>query len=397
MFAHVKPYEGDPILSLMERFLLDRRPHKINLSIGYYYDENGQVPPFKAVAAASESLREAWRNASLYLPMEGLPAYRDGVQRLLFGYDAKATEHERIATIQTVGGSGALRIGADFLKRHFPQSGVWVSDPTWENHVGIFSAAGFDVNNYPYFDQRTRNVNAQAMLETISGLPPRSILLLHPCCHNPTGADLTKSQWDQVIDIIEERHLIAFLDIAYQGFGEGLEEDAYAIRALAERDLPFLVANSFSKIFSLYGERVGGLSVFCENSASAEKVLGQLKYAVRCIYSSPPRHGAEIVTMILSDQALYANWTDELEGMRLRLLKMRTQLAQLLSERVPEQNFDYLVRQRGLFSYTGLATEQVERLQEEFGIYVLSSGRLCVGGINQGNIARVADALAAVM
>ena len=397
MFEHVKPYAGDPILSLMERFLRDPRPHKINLSIGYYYDENGQVPPLRTVNTTREALREIWRNASLYLPMEGLPALRDGIRELLFGPQTEGVAHERIATVQTVGGSGALKLGADFLKRHFPQSAVWVSDPTWENHVGIFSAAGFEVNAYPYFDARTGGVDDTAMFDVLERLPPASILVLHPCCHNPTGADLSPGQWDRLVDLVERQRLIPFLDMAYQGFGGGLEANAAPVRALARRGLPFLVAHSFSKIFSLYGERIGGLSVHCENAAVAEWVLGQLKLGVRSLYSSPPRCGGEIVARILSDHTLRSDWMSELDGMRQRLLRARAGLARALAERAPGHDFGYLERQRGLFSYTGLRPDQVVRLREEHGVYLLESGRLCVGGLNHGNIGRVADAIVAVL
>ncbi len=294
MFQNVDAYAGDPILSLMEAFQQDPRADKVNLSIGLYYNEQAIIPQLEAVRQAADRLQSQQQKASLYLPMEGLAPYRRAVQTLLFGDKHPALRAGRIATIQTLGGSGVLKVGADFLKRYFPDSAVWVSDPTWENHVAIFAGAGFEVHTYPWFDSATRGVNFPAMLAALQQLPPRSIVLLHPCCHNPTGADLTREQWDRVIEVLIGRELIPFLDIAYQGFGRGLDEDAYAIRAIASAGLTALVSNSFSKIFSLYGERVGGLSVVCDNADIAGRVLGQLKATVRRNYSSPPGFGAQV-------------------------------------------------------------------------------------------------------
>lgn len=396
MFEHVKPYAGDPILSLVERFLKDERPHKINLSIGMYYDEHGVVPQLQAVAKAQEAILPLLREAPRYLPMEGLAPYRTGVQNLLFGDAHAALRAGRVATIQTVGGSGALKIGADFLKRHFPEAQVWVSAPTWENHVSILSGAGFQVNIYPYFDAGTGGVKFDAMLETLSALPARSIVLLHPCCHNPTGSDLTPQQWDRVIEVAGARELIPFVDIAYQGFGDGADEDAYLIRAMADKGLRFLVANSFSKIFSLYGERVGGLSVVCDDAETADRVFGQLKFTVRSNYSSPPNFGAQLVSHVLNDAALKASWLAEVEGMRRRILEMRETLVATLRSALPEHDFERLLRQRGMFSYTGLSAAQADRLREEHGVYILASGRVCVAGLNRSNVGRVAEAFAAV-
>lgn len=396
MFQNVDAYAGDPILSLMESFKKDPREQKVNLSIGLYYDEQGVIPQMKAVEAAETQLNAAVHGASVYLPMEGLQAYRDAIQQLLFGADHAMLQQQRIATIQTVGGSGALKVGADFLKRYFPDSEVWVSDPTWENHIAIFSGAGFNVHTYPYFDAENLSVNVEAMLVSLQKLPHKSIVLLHPCCHNPTGSDLTNEQWDNVIRVAKERQLIPFLDIAYQGFGAGLNEDAYAIRAMAEAQLPCLVSNSFSKIFSLYGERVGGLSVVCESSEAASRVLGQLKATVRRNYSSPPNFGAQVVARVLNDDALRAEWQAEVERMRTRIIEMRKTLVETLKIAVPGRNFDYLMEQRGMFSYTGFSVAQVDRLREEFGVYLIASGRVCMAGLNHGNVQRVAEAFAAV-
>ncbi len=397
MFQNVDAYAGDPILSLVERFREDPRSDKVNLSIGFYYNEEGIVPQFPAVAEAEARLSAAPHGASLYLPMEGLGDYRSAIGPLLFGADSPLLKAGNIATIQTLGGSGALKVGADFLKRYFPDSGVWVSNPTWENHVAIFEGAGFEVNTYPWFDDETKGVRYEALLEALNNLPAHSIVLLHPCCHNPTGSDLTNAQWDGVVEVLKARDLIPFLDIAYQGFGGGMEQDAYAIRAIAGAGLPALVSNSFSKTFSLYGERVGGLSVVCEDSDAAARVFGQLKATVRRIYSSPPEHGARLVATVLNDPELKASWLADVEAMRKRIIAMRQALVEVLDQALPGRDFGYLLRQRGMFSYTGLSPQQVDRLREEFGVYLIASGRMCVAGLNSRNVTRVAQAFAAVM
>ena len=397
VFQNVDAYAGDPILSLMETFKQDPRTNKVNLSIGLYYDEQGIIPQLQAVAAAEEQLKAEPQQASLYLPMEGLNAYRNAIAPLLFGADHPMLKAGRIASIQTLGGSGALKVGADFLKRYFPNSGVWVSDPTWDNHVAIFNGAGFEVKSYPWYDAETNGVKFDAFLAALKALPKQSIVLLHPCCHNPTGADLTDAQWDQTVEVLKAQELIPFLDIAYQGFGAGMEADAYAIRAIAAAGLPALVSNSFSKIFSLYGERVGGLSIVCDSAEEAGRVLGQLKATVRRNYSSPPNFGAQVVARVLNDDALKANWLAEVEAMRLRIIAMRKTLVDVLSTALPGKNFDYLLKQRGMFSYTGLSAQQVDRLLEEFGIYLVGSGRICVAGLNSNNVQQVAQAFAAVM
>lgn len=396
MFQNVDAYAGDPILSLMETFHQDDRAAKVNLSIGLYYNEQAIIPRLEAVKQAEARLQSLPQKASLYLPMEGFAPYRSAIQTLLFGENHPALNAGRIATIQTLGGSGALKVGADFLKRYFPDSEVWVSDPTWENHIAIFAGAGFNVHTYPYFDETTRGVNFDAMLSSLKQLPARSIVLLHPCCHNPTGADLTNAQWDEVIEVLISRDLIPFLDIAYQGFGAGIEDDAYAIRAIASTGLPALVSNSFSKIFSLYGERVGGLSIVCEDAEAAGRVLGQLKATVRRNYSSPPNFGAQVVSMVLNDPELNALWRAEVDAMRTRISEMRQALVNVLKAALPEHDFSYLLTQRGMFSYTGFSPEQVDKLREAYGVYLIASGRICVAGLNHGNIERVANAFAAV-
>lgn len=397
MFQNVDAYAGDPILSLMETFKQDSRAYKVNLSIGLYYDQHGVTPKMQAVAAAEALINTQQPCASVYLPVDGLPAYRSALGPLLFGADNTLLKAGHIATIQTLGGSGALKIGADFLQCYFPHSQVWVSDPTWENHLAIFAGAGFSVNTYPWYDPLSQSVKFAELLEKLNSLPPQSIVLLHPCCHNPTGADLTNAQWDEVTAVLKARELIPFLDIAYQGFGAGMEEDAYAIRAMTAAGLPALVSNSFSKIFSLYGERVGGLSVICNDGEEAARVLGQLKATVRRNYSSPPGFGAQVVSCVLHNPQLKASWLAEVEAMRVRIVEMRHLLFNVLSQAVAEKNFAYLLKQRGMFSYTGLSPAQVERLRDEFAVYLLASGRLCMAGLNRNNVHQVAQAFAAVM
>ena len=397
MFQHVDAYAGDPILSLMEEFAKDEQTQKVNLSIGLYYNEDNIVPQLEAVKAAYKNIEASNEQVKLYLPMDGLKPYNQATQALVLGENSPARRDGRAVTIQTLGGSGALKVGADFLKKYFPESDVWVSQPTWENHIAIFNGAGIHSHVYPYFDAATNGVNVPAMLEKLSQLPAKSIVLLHPCCHNPTGADLMPAEWNQVIAVLKQQDLIPFLDIAYQGFGQGLEEDAYAIRALDQAGMNFIVSNSFSKIFSLYGERVGGLTFVCDDSATAQKVLGQLKATVRRIYSSPATTGALLVDNVLNDADLTAQWQAELQEMRERIIQMRHILKDKLSLALPERDFSYLVKQQGMFSYTGLSAEQVDILKDQYGIYLVRSGRMCVAGLNLSNIDYVAESIAEVI
>jgi aromatic-amino-acid transaminase len=396
MFLHVDPYPGDPILTLNEDFQKDPRTDKINLSIGIYFDEQGRLPVMNAVRQA-ESAMLSTIGPKPYLPMTGHPAYREAVQHLLFGADHEAVKSGRIATIQTLGGSGGLKVGGDFLKRYFPNSQVWVSDPTWDNHRAMFEGAGFQVNTYPYYDAATGGLKFDAMLSAIDALPAQSIVLLHACCHNPTGVDLSNDQWLQLIDVIKARKLLPYLDIAYQGFGAGIEEDAFALRALADAGVSFFVANSFSKSFSLYGERVGGLSVVCPDKAQAQLVIGQLMSAVRRNYSSPPTHGAQIVAKVLQTPDLRTVWADELTAMRDRIKIMRQRLYDGVVARLPGRDVRYFIDQRGMFSYTGVSPQQADALREQHGVYVLRSGRMCAAGLNANNVDRVAEAFAAVL
>ena len=396
MFKHVDAYPGDPILTLNEDFQKDPRQGKINLSIGIYFDEEGRLPVMAAVREA-ESAMLASIGPKPYQPMAGAANYREAVQHLLFGAEHEAVKSGRIATLQTLGGSGGLKVGGDFLKRYFPDSQVWVSDPTWDNHRAMFEGAGFVVNTYPYYDPATGGLLFGAMLDTIKALPPHSIVLLHACCHNPTGVDLSVAQWAELIPVLRDRQLLPYLDIAYQGFGDGIDEDAHAIRALADAGVPFFVANSFSKSFSLYGERVGGLSVVCPDKAQAELVLGQLMSTVRRNYSSPPTHGALLVSGVLHSTELRQLWADELTAMRERIQVMRQRLYDGVVAKLPGRDVRYFIDQRGMFSYTGVSPEQADTLRNEHGVYVLRSGRMCAAGLNAQNVDRVAAAFAAVL
>lgn len=395
MFEHIAPFAGDPIFALVDAFNADTRPHKVNLSIGIYFDEDGRLPVLDSVRGAEARALEAG-GAKPYLPMEGDAACRRAVQQLLFGADSRLLAEGRVATIQTVGSSGGLRVGADFLKAWFPASEVWVSDPTWDNHRSMFEGCGFRVNSYPYYEPASGGVAFAAMLQAIAALPERSIVLLHACCHNPTGVDLSRAQWDELIAVLARRGLIAYLDLAYQGFGEGIDEDAYAVRAMADAGLAFFVANSFSKSMSVYGERCGALSAVCPNRGEADLVLGQLKFTVRRNYSSPPLHAAQIVARVLGETDLRSLWEHELAAMRERIQAMRRALHAELVSRRPQCDFSYLLVQRGMFSYTGLSAEQVDLLREQHAVYLLRSGRICMAGLNSRNVEAAARAIAAV-
>ncbi|MES2073558.1 MAG: amino acid aminotransferase [Pseudomonadota bacterium] len=396
MFQHVEAYPGDPILTLNEDFQRDTRPGKVNLGIGVFLTEAGKLPIMGAVLKAETALLQEL-GARPYLPMEGAPSYRKEVQQLLFGETHQALAEQRVATVQTIGGSGALRVGADFLAAYFGKSQIWISDPSWDNHRAIFSGAGFAVQSYPYYHPATQGVDFAAMLSTLQTVPKGDIVLLHACCHNPTGADLSEQQWRELAVIIRERSLLPFFDIAYQGFGDGIAEDAFAIRHFTSEGIPCLVASSFSKNFSLYGERCGSLNIVCPDADQAHKVLGQLKAAVRRNYSSPPTHGGRIVSMVLENRELRSEWEAELAAMRTRIKTMREGLhASLLAKR-PDRNFDYILTQKGMFSFTGLKPAQINRLREDFGIYLVGSGRVCIAALTQKTLAPVAEAIAHVL
>lgn len=396
MFAHVEFYPGDPILSLLDTYHQDARPEKVNLGIGMYFDKEGKLPILPSVQQ-TELAYSKMPHTHPYLPIEGLAEFRKSVQKLVFGADNPALIQDRIATIQTLGGSGALKIGADFLHQWFPESNAYVSNPTWENHKSIFESAGITVGSYPYYNNANGKILFDEMLAFFLNLPEKSILIMHPCCHNPTGVDLNHEQWDTVLEVIQAKNLIPFMDMAYQGFGENFESDAYAVRKAVAMNLPVFVCNSFSKNLALYGERVGGLSVVCPNEAEANLVLGQLKLCVRRVYSTPPLYGSHIVAHILNDEQLFNQWKQEVCEMKNRIKLMREKLYTVLTNKIPNKDFSYFIKQRGMFSYTGLNSEQVQRLQDEFAIYLVASGRICIAGLNDSNIDYVANAFASVL
>lgn len=396
MFDHVEYYAGDPILGLMDKFAKDERLHKVNLGVGVYYDDDGKLPVLNSVKKAEEQIANPIK-ARPYLPMDGLVGYRHACQKLMFGANAQVLKDERVATIATIGGSGALKVGADFIHTWFKNAKCYVSKPTWGNHIGIFEGAGFVVGEYPYYDSQTGGIKFDEMMAFFKTLNKQDVVLLHPCCHNPTGVDLTRKQWDDVLMLIKEKDLIAFMDIAYQGFAEDMDSDAYAIRRATDLGLSFFVSNSFSKNLSLYGERVGGLSVVCATAEEAQLVQGQLQFTVRRIYSSPPSHGGHVVDIVMNDDALFAKWVNEVYVMRDRIRQMRQSLRDVLESQVSNRSFEYLTSQQGMFSFTGLNPEQVQRLQDEFAVYMVSNGRMCVAGLNSRNVDYVACAIAKVL
>ena len=396
VFSSVDMAPRDPILGLTEAFNTDTRTTKVNLGVGVYYDDAGKLPLLRAVRTAEEA---RMKNAPPrgYQPIEGSPAYNKAVQDLLFGAGAALTGDGRVVTAQALGGTGALKIGADFLKRLLPQAKVYISDPSWENHRALFEAAGFEVDVYPYFDADTRGVRFDAMIGHLKALPANAIVLLHACCHNPTGADMTDAQWGEVVEVCKARNLVPFLDMAYQGFAEDIEKDAVAVRLFVQSGMSFVISSSFSKSFSLYGERVGALSIVTASKDEAARVLSQLKRTIRTNYSNPPTHGGAIVAAVLATPELRTMWEQELGEMRDRIRAMRTGLVDKLASRGVARDFSFVVRQRGMFSYTGLTVAQVDRLRDEFGIYAVSTGRICLAALNSRNIDYVADSLANVL
>ncbi|MCK1792301.1 amino acid aminotransferase [Pseudomonas violetae] len=396
LFSAVEMAPRDPILGLNEAFNADTRTTKVNLGVGVYCNEEGRIPLLRAVVEA-ETIRVAEHASRGYLPIDGIAAYDQAVQKLLFGNDSPLIAAGRVLTTQAVGGTGALKIGADFLKQLLPNAVVAISDPSWENHRALFETAGFPVQNYRYYDAATHDVNRAGLLEDLNALPSGSIVVLHACCHNPTGVDLSTADWNNVLQVVKAKGHVPFLDMAYQGFGDGIDEDAAAVRLFAESGLTFFVSSSFSKSFSLYGERVGALSIVSESKEESARVLSQVKRVIRTNYSNPPTHGASIVAAVLNSPQLRAQWEEELAEMRLRIRGMRTQMVDLLTEKAPQRDFSFVGRQRGMFSYSGLTTEQVHRLRNEFGIYALDTGRICVAALNQSNIKAVTDAIVQVI
>jgi len=396
LFSAVEMAPRDPILGLNEAYNADARPHKVNLGVGVYYDEQGRIPLLRAVAEA-EQQRVAAQAPRGYLPIEGIAAYDQAVQHLLFGAESSLVREGRAITVQAVGGTGALKIGADFLKRLLPDAVVAISDPSWENHRALFEGAGFPVQNYRYYDAASNGLNRAGFLADLQALPERSVVVLHACCHNPTGVDLQPADWQAVLDVVKARNLVPFLDIAYQGFGDGIEEDAQAVRLFADSGLTFLVSSSFSKSFSLYGERVGALTLVSESREESARVLSQVKRVIRTNYSNPPTHGATIVASVLSNPELRALWEAELGEMRQRIRTMRNALVDGLAAAGATRDFAFVNAQRGMFSYSGLTAEQVERLKSEFGIYAVSTGRICVAALNERNLPPTVQAIAAVL
>ncbi|MCO7507342.1 MULTISPECIES: amino acid aminotransferase [Pseudomonas] len=396
LFSAVELAPRDPILGLNEAFNADTRTHKVNLGVGVYCNEEGRIPLLRAVIEA-ETQRAAQHASRGYLPIDGIVAYDQAVQKLLFGADSPLLAAGRVVTTQSVGGTGALKIGADFLKQLSPNATVAISDPSWENHRALFETAGFPVKNYRYYDAATHDVNRAGMLEDLNALPAGSIVVLHACCHNPTGVDLTPADWNNVLEVVKAKGHIPFLDMAYQGFGQGIAEDAAAVRLFAESGLDFFVSSSFSKSFSLYGERVGALSIVTESKEEATRVLSQVKRVIRTNYSNPPTHGATIVATVLNSPELRAMWEAELAEMRQRIHGMRKQMVELLAQYGAQQDFSFVGRQCGMFSYSGLTVEQVARLKDEHAIYALDTGRICVASLNQNNIHVVTKAIVEVL
>ncbi len=396
LLASVPLAPKDPILGVTEAFVADPNPRKVNLGVGVYYDEDGKVPLLESVRRA-ESERVKSGAPKPYLPIDGLAAYDKAVQALVFGAESPALKEGRIVTVQALGGTGALKVGADFLRQLTPEAQVWISEPSWENHRALFEGAGFTVNAYPYYDPKSHGLNFEAMRAALGSIPAGSVLVLHACCHNPTGVDPAREQWRDVLDLVRSRGLLPFIDLAYQGFGDGLEEDAYAARLFAGAMQPVFLSSSFSKSFSLYGERIGALSVVTGSGEEAARVLSQLKRVVRTNYSNPPTHGGDIVARVLTTPELRALWVQELGGMRERIKHMRAALVDRIRQRASGADFSFVLKQRGMFSYSGLSKEQVGRLRQEFSIYAIDSGRICIAALNQKNIDYVADAIASVI
>ena len=396
LFSAVEMAPRDPILGLNEQFASDTNPNKVNLGVGVYFDDNGKLPLLQCVQAAEKALMDK-PTARGYLPIDGIAAYDAAVKGLVFGADSEPVKSGRVATVQTLGGTSGLKIGADFIKRLNPKAKVLISDPSWENHLALFTNAGFEVGTYRYYDAAKRGINFEGMLADISAAAPGTVILLHACCHNPTGYDINAAQWDQVVAAIKANKLVTFLDMAYQGFGHGIAEDGAVIGKFVASGMDFFVSTSFSKSFSLYGERVGGLSVLCENKAEADRVLSQLKIVIRTNYSNPPTHGGAVVAAVLNNPELRALWEKELGEMRQRIKLMRSKLVEGLKAAGVKQNMDFIIEQIGMFSYSGLNKDQMVRLRNEFGVYGTDTGRMCVAALNSKNIAHVCQSIAKVM
>ena len=396
LFSAVEMAPRDPILGLNEQYAADTNPAKVNLGVGVYYDDNGKLPLLQCVQAAEKTMMDK-PTARGYLPIDGIVAYDAAVKSMVFGADSEAVKSGRVATIQALGGTGGLKVGADFLKHLNPNAKVLISDPSWENHRALFTNAGFKVESYRYYDAQTRDLNFPGMLADLTAAAAGTVVVLHACCHNPTGYDITPAQWDQVVSVVKTNKLVAFLDMAYQGFAYGLAEDGAAVQKFVDAGLTFFVSTSFSKSFSLYGERVGALSVLCENKEEAGRVLSQLKIVIRTNYSNPPTHGGAIVAAVLANPELRALWEKELGEMRVRIKSMRQMLVDGLKAAGVKQDMSFITRQIGMFSYSGLNKDQMVRLRSEFGVYGTDTGRMCVAALNSKNIAHVCAAIAKVL
>lgn len=396
MFTAVEMAPRDPILGLNEQFAADTNPNKVNLGVGVYYDDNGKLPLLQCVQAAEQNMMKA-PTARGYLPIDGIAAYDNAVKALVFGADSEPVTSGRVATIQAIGGTGGLKVGADFLKKLNPNAKVLISDPSWENHRALFTNAGFEVESYPYYDAAKRGINFDGMLAALNAAAAGTIVVLHACCHNPTGYDITPAQWDQVVAAVKAKGLVPFLDMAYQGFGYGLKEDGAAVAKFVAAGLTFFVSTSFSKSFSLYGERVGALSVLCENKEEAARVLSQLKIAIRTNYSNPPTHGGAVVAAVLGNPELRALWEKELGEMRVRIKAMRQALVDGLKAAGVKEDMSFITTQIGMFSYSGLTKDQMVRLRSEFGVYGTDTGRMCVAALNSKNIEHVCASIAKVI
>jgi len=396
LFSSVELAPRDPILGLYETFNADTRTNKVNLGVGVYFTDEGKIPLLRAVQVAEKQILENPKSRG-YLPIEGIATYNSAVQSLVFGENSPIIAQHRAVTFEGLGGTGALKVGADFIKRLKPGSQVAISDPSWENHRGLFEGAGFPVVNYPYYNPETRGVNFVAMKEFLLLMPTDSVIVLHACCHNPTGADMSTEQWQEVVKICQSKNLIPFLDMAYQGFADGIFEDGIAVRLFAQSGMSFFISSSFSKSFSLYGERVGALTVVTQNADESARVASQVKRVIRTNYSNPPTHGGAIVSIVLNSPDLRAMWEEELSEMRDRIKQMRTQLIIELKAAGATKDFSFIAAQRGMFSYTGLTKDQVDHLIADHGVYAVGTGRICVASLNTKNIAHVAKAIAAVL
>jgi aromatic-amino-acid transaminase len=396
LFTAVEMAPRDPILGLNEQFNADTNPHKVNLGVGVYYDDNGKLPLLECVQAAEKQMMGAPK-ARGYLPIDGIAAYDSAVKNLVFGAESEPVKSHRVATVQALGGTGGLKVGADFIRKLNPNAKVLISDPSWENHRALFSQAGFTVESYPYYNAASRGIDFDGMLTALNVAPEGTVIVLHACCHNPTGYDITPAQWDQVIAAVKARKLVPFLDMAYQGFGQGIADDGAVIGKFVASGQNFFVSTSFSKSFSLYGERVGALSVLCQDKEEAGRVMSQLKIVIRANYSNPPTHGGQIVAMVLNAPELRAVWEKELGEMRLRIKQMRITLVEKLKAAGVKRDMSFITQQVGMFSYSGLTKDQMVRLRSEFGVYGTDTGRMCVAALNSKNIDHVCASIAKVI